>query len=332
MGHLGRRALTAIVLMVLMTAAAGAALAQSEDEVEQARQEAFAAAEARNGAAADTRSAVVALATAVHRYESLTAELTDITFLLVAAEERIRSRERAVADRRAEARRLTRQAYIAGADTILQTPGAAVGLADVAFASEVRAMLAAVRAGAVDEFDGAATELEAHRVDLDTLRTLRARVRDDAAALLPQLEDMLDAARLAEAFAVDAERAARERYQLAAGELEAALARVSPAALRWRELVERYFPDTATWAALQVLDCESRGNPEAVHDGSQATGLFQFLEGTWLFASVGAGFEGAERTDPIANVAAAAWLVARSEALAHPRGAWGHWECQPLGP
>ena len=28
-------------------------------------------------------------------------------------------------------------------------------------------------------------------------------------------------------------------------------------------------------------------------------------------------------------LSAAAWLVARSETLDHPRGAWGHWVCRP---
>ena len=332
MARFGRYAVTAIALALLASGPGGSAFAQSDEDVERARLEAVAAAEARDTAGADRKAAVEALVAEVLRYETLTAQLTDITFRLAAAAEETRAEERAVANRRAEARRLVRQSYVAAGETILQTPGAVWDAADLVFASEVRNRLSARRTEAITDLGLASSRLDSRRVDLEALRTEHAGVKDRVTAMLPGLQDALDASLLAEAFAADGEQAALARYQLAAEELEIALARVSPGALRWRELVERYFPDEVTWAALQVLDCESRGNPEAVHEGSQATGLFQFLEGTWLLASAGAGFEGADRRDPVANVASAAWLVARSVALAHPRGAWGHWQCQPLDP
>jgi hypothetical protein len=97
----------------------------------------------------------------------------------------------------------------------------------------------------------------------------------------------------------------------------------------WRPLVEIYFPGDQIDSALSVMACESGGNADAVHPTSDATGLFQFLAGTWAFSSVNAGFPGASRFDAEANVAAAAWLVDYSIRSGHPRGAWGHWVCQP---
>jgi hypothetical protein len=111
----------------------------------------------------------------------------------------------------------------------------------------------------------------------------------------------------------------------AAERRRAALAGVEP----WRPLVEHYFPGDRVEEALRVMRCESSGNPDAVHPESDASGLFQFLAGTWTFASIRAGFPGASRFDAEANVAAASWLVEYSIRTAHPRGAWGHWVCQP---
>jgi len=111
----------------------------------------------------------------------------------------------------------------------------------------------------------------------------------------------------------------------AAQRRRAARAGVEP----WRPLVQQYFSEDVVEPALAVMLCESRGNPDAVHPESDASGLFQFLGGTWAFASVNAGFPGASRFDAEANVAAAAWLVDYSIRTGHPRGAWGHWVCQP---
>ncbi|MPZ52107.1 MAG: peptidoglycan DD-metalloendopeptidase family protein [Acidimicrobiia bacterium] len=100
-----------------------------------------------------------------------------------------------------------------------------------------------------------------------------------------------------------------------------------PAVERWRPLVEEYFPKKRVEEAMRVLACESRGNPNAVNPTSDATGLFQFIPTTWMWASAAAGYGGYDRTHPEANVASAAWLTSRDEA----RGvdAWSAWECKP---
>lgn len=98
---------------------------------------------------------------------------------------------------------------------------------------------------------------------------------------------------------------------------------------QWRPLVEQYFPPERVQEAMRVMACESGGNPNAKNPTSTATGLFQFLTGTWAWSSVSAGWSGYSRLDPEANIAVAAWLVDRSVRTNHPGGAWGHWECQP---
>jgi hypothetical protein len=79
------------------------------------------------------------------------------------------------------------------------------------------------------------------------------------------------------------------------------------------------------------MQCESGGVPDAVNPLSAATGLFQFLPGTWAYASIAAGFGGADAREPEANVAAAAWLVSHSDLIGNTLGPWGPWECRPGG-
>ena len=56
------------------------------------------------------------------------------------------------------------------------------------------------------------------------------------------------------------------------------------------------------------MECESKGDPNAYNEASGASGLFQFLPGTWTSASVSAGWAGADVFDGEANIAVAAWL------------------------
>jgi hypothetical protein len=56
--------------------------------------------------------------------------------------------------------------------------------------------------------------------------------------------------------------------------------------------------------AMNVAYCESRYHPNSVNVWSGATGLFQFMKGTWG----GTPWASKSRTDPVANAQAAAWL------------------------
>ena len=96
---------------------------------------------------------------------------------------------------------------------------------------------------------------------------------------------------------------------------------------KWRDLVARYFPPNVVDEAVRVMQCESEGDPTARNRRSGATGLFQFLRGTWQFAAEAAGVGHLPPTDPEANVAAAAWLVSDTEERGNRR--WAHWTCRP---
>ncbi len=62
-------------------------------------------------------------------------------------------------------------------------------------------------------------------------------------------------------------------------------------------------PRAVQWA-INVAYCESRYHPNSVNTDSGATGLFQFMAGTWS----GTPWASKPRTDPVANALAAAWL------------------------
>jgi hypothetical protein len=96
---------------------------------------------------------------------------------------------------------------------------------------------------------------------------------------------------------------------------------------RWRSLVASYFPANMVDDALAVIDCESLGLPDAYNPYSGASGLFQFIPGTWAVASVKAGFSGASPFEPEPNVASAWWLV--SYYMSRGKPAWAAWSCQP---
>ncbi len=91
-----------------------------------------------------------------------------------------------------------------------------------------------------------------------------------------------------------------------------------PAAVeQWRPLVAASFPEDQVDRALEVIRCESGGDPEATHTISGAAGLFQHLPGFWEERSTTAGRSGAAIHDPEANIAVAAFLAARD--------GWIHW-------
>ena len=85
----------------------------------------------------------------------------------------------------------------------------------------------------------------------------------------------------------------------------------------WRSLVSAYFAPEDVDLALAIISCESGGDPNAQNPTSGAAGLFQHIPRYWEARVASAGMPGASIFDPIANVAAAAYL-------AYSDG-WGHW-------
>lgn len=157
--------------------------------------------------------------------------------------------------------------------------------------------------------------------ELEAETLLAAAAREQGGRAGAEQEILEDARRLLNE--VTAELEAAELAPLPAG-LEP---RPAEGAEKWRELVARYFPDRIVEEAVNVMQCESEGDPTARNRRSGATGLFQFLRGTWQFAAEAAGVGHLPRTDPEANIAAAAWLVSDSEERGNRR--WAHWTCRP---
>ena len=71
---------------------------------------------------------------------------------------------------------------------------------------------------------------------------------------------------------------------------------------------------------LRVAWCESRYNPNAYNSALGASGLFQFIPGTWAANSARAGYGGASVFDPVANANVAAWMFAHGQS--------GQWVCK----
>ena len=88
-----------------------------------------------------------------------------------------------------------------------------------------------------------------------------------------------------------------------------------------------YFSAAMVDQALSIIQCESLGDANAYNPYSGASGLFQFLPGTWAVTSGKAGFSGASAFDPEANIASAAWLTSYYQNLG--RSAWTAWHCVP---
>jgi hypothetical protein len=74
-------------------------------------------------------------------------------------------------------------------------------------------------------------------------------------------------------------------------------------------------PAAVQWA-MNVAYCESRYHPNSVNSSSGASGLFQFMPGTWS----GTPWANQSPFDPVANAQAAAWLYSRYGP--------GRWTCE----
>jgi len=96
---------------------------------------------------------------------------------------------------------------------------------------------------------------------------------------------------------------------------------------RWRatslEALSLYGQEHQIDRFLRVMQCESRGLPDAFNASSGASGLMQHLENYWPWRAKMAGFEGASPFDPVANIYTSAWLL-----FEHRAGGWQHWECK----
>lgn len=101
---------------------------------------------------------------------------------------------------------------------------------------------------------------------------------------------------------------------------------INSATYSWRSLLEAHFAQDLVLDALVIIQCESIGDPGAVNPYSGASGLFQFMPGTWAVASVEAGVGDRSVFDGEANIIAASWLAEyyRSRGL----DPWRPWVCR----
>lgn len=185
--------------------------------------------------------------------------------------------------------------------------------------------------GLFEELDARRADLAEHTVELKLALDELTVLNNELAAMRIELDGLFALAdeRVAEAFRNLEAADAAYRDAQATLKQEQAKQRWTGSVEQWRWLVEKYFPADRVNEAMRVMACESRGNPNAKNPSSTATGLFQFLDGTWAWMSVLSGWSGYSRLDPEANVAVAAYLVDFSIRSGHPGGAWGHWECKP---
>ena len=95
-------------------------------------------------------------------------------------------------------------------------------------------------------------------------------------------------------------------------------------AAEWRPIVTEIFTD---WGiseeiehAMQIIACESLGDPFVVTPPTYVAGIFQHHPDFWTERTAKAGIPGRSIFDPEAQAIVAAWLV-------RDGGGWSHWHC-----
>ena len=338
------RGLTALLLIALM-AGVPAAGAQTQGDVDDAARDLTAAradleSARRDLAAADALRSLVGddLAAAIHSYSAVTDDLQQLSFRVADLREQVIARESEIRQLREDAKRRVVKAYMTGTVTSIDALFGADSFAEAEIGNllleraaernvTVLQRLAAVKEQTDDLREKYATEVDAAEIKQQQTNLMVAQLD----ALFQRTEDDVDAARSGVLEAGSSLSDADAEHRAAVRRFEEEIRRRAEAlgVERWRTLVEFYFPPERRAEAFAVMRCESGGNPNATHPVSNAAGLYQFLLGTWIFSSRNAGFEGASRYNPEANIAAAAWLVQSSIDTNHPRGPWGHWSCRP---
>ena len=101
---------------------------------------------------------------------------------------------------------------------------------------------------------------------------------------------------------------------------------ISSAVLAWRPLLEQHFAPDLVLDSMVIMQCESLGDPEALNPYSGASGLFQFMPGTWAVASVEAGVGDRSVFDGEANIIAASWLAEYYRSRGYDP--WRPWVCR----
>lgn len=84
---------------------------------------------------------------------------------------------------------------------------------------------------------------------------------------------------------------------------------------QWRHIVEYFWPSWAVERMMRIMDCESKGDPNAKNPHSSATGLFQIM-GFWQKKWPG------DYTDPWTNGAVAYQIWLEADKYGSPFDPW----------
>ncbi len=323
-----------LVALVLLTTPAFAAQTELEEAEEQAANTGVALTRAeavRAAAEVEYSASELALGLAVaefsdaqHEYQLISGKVLEVRGAMSDAETRLAGLRDSVVSTAVDS-------YMALSSTASLQPFVATSDAlDALVHAELVSVVAERGTKTIADFSAVRAHLGVQRTELVTVQAELSELSDKLELQQLQMEALFEEA------AVDA---AESRAQVAAADAayRGALTRVEEENRRlaslvgsgsWRALVAEFFPAAHVEEALAIMQCESSGNPNAVNPTSGASGLFQFLESTWLWASPLAGYRGASRFDPVANVASAAWLFQYTVKNGHRNGIWAHWECR----
>jgi len=324
----------ALAALVLLTTPAFAAQTELEEAEEGAANTAVALtrAEAVRAAAEVEHSAselalglaVAEFADAQHEYQLISGKVLEVQGAISDAETRLANLRDSVIATAVDS-------YMALSSTDSLQPFVATSDAlDALVHAELASVVAERGTRTIADFSAVSDHLGVQRTQLLTVQAELSELSDKLELQQLQMETLFEEA---------AVNANESRAQVAATDAayRRALTRVEEENRRlaslvgsgsWRALVAEFFPAAHVEEALAIMQCESSGNPNAVNPTSGASGLFQFLESSWLWASPLAGYGGASRFDPVANVASAAWLFQYTVKNGHRNGIWAHWECR----
>lgn len=323
------RRLISLALAAGLLFVSAPASAQSETEVEAAREQLVDAHSQLNTNQLALNSADTWMIASIADFNGLSTQLEQAAFAFAQLQEDVLANEVEISVQKVEVAWLIRDAY---ADAMLAGPAAPLAteiLDDVLLASDIMGRVASHRSQVAIDFEQARDQLDAARVEMEVARDLLTELRGEAEVRVDQAVREANAAAVQVNASSAVANEASATYQDAVDRLEAALRSVPARTLRWRPLVLKYFPEELQWQALEIIQCESSGREKVVNPTADAVGLFQFLRTPWELASEAAGFPGADRSDPEASVAAAAWLVQKTIEDNHPDGPWGRWNCKP---
>lgn len=329
-----RRILTLVVGLTLLASASGA-LGQIQTEANEAAEDLEEAAAVLDSAETQRAVALNDLVTAVAEWNEVVEQQTAVAFEVAELRGEVSARERQTIELREAIRGRVVDAYMAGGSGLLDTMVVADSVSDVATAEVVLDAIARNADSDLESLDVGRSELDELRAEL-AAEEERLDARGEAVATLVDDLDILFAdatgsVTASHAALLEADAEYRRAYELLQ-EMTALQRATGRGVERWRAIVEHYFPEDRVEQALEVMWCESRGNPKATHPVSDASGLFQFMEQTWGFVAPRVGYEGVSRYDPEANIAGAAWLLNFTIERGHELGDWGRWSCQPTTP